>query len=521
MNKVLKDSLSLTVSTVIVKLLGLIYKIPIANLLGDEGMGYFNTAYTVYAFFYLLCTAGVPKAVMILASKSGVSEENKRRILLIALRAYLILGGAVSILFMLLSGWLSKIIGNSEAAATMLAIAPSILFVSLGGVIRGYLSARSRLMDIAVSQIVEGVGRLALGLCFALIGLRLGYSLPIICAFAILGVSIGALLGFLYLAFCSKNEIFGEKTGQSVKTKEFFSVMKALLRISLPITMSAAVMSITGLIDLGMIMRGLLGAGYSESYSNALYGNYTTLAVPMFNLATSLIAPISVAIIPSMTAAYGRHDRAEYSEILTKGLSSAALIAAPISVGLAAYRREILSMLFGKSGVEIGADLLLVLIPAIVFSSWLIILNSALEAAGHFYAPVISMLIGSAAKIAVGYFLIRKPHIGIFGAPIGTVICYAVALCVSVCIYYGKVMESLQLFRTSWMQAACAICSVMTSRLVFGRISSIFGSIASLIICIGISALLYAIFIAMLGLINDKKDADCQNIQIANQKIIE
>ena len=157
---IIGGALSLTLSAVIVKLLGLIYKIPLSNMLGDEGMGYFNSAYTVYAFFYLLCTAGVPKAIMILVSeaKARGSKIEEQNIVRIATRAFLALGTIATAIFILFAAPLADLIGNSSSRATMIAIAPSIIFISLAGVIRGCLNANMQLLDIAVSQIIEGVG---------------------------------------------------------------------------------------------------------------------------------------------------------------------------------------------------------------------------------------------------------------------------------------------------------------------------------------------------------------------------
>ena len=153
-------TLSLTISAIIVKFIGLIYKIPIASLLGDEGMGYFNSAYTVYALFYLFCTAGVPKAIMILISEAKtrgrVAEESK--IMRVAIALFLSIGILLTLILIVFSVPIARLIGNNKSYFAMIGIAPSILLVAVGGVIRGYLSANTRLLDIGVSQIIEGVG---------------------------------------------------------------------------------------------------------------------------------------------------------------------------------------------------------------------------------------------------------------------------------------------------------------------------------------------------------------------------
>ena len=488
---------SLTLSTIIVKILGLIYKIPLATILGDEGMGYFNSAYTVYAFFYLLCTAGVPKAVMIMVSEAKAKGRpiEESRVVKVASMMFLSLGIVITALFVIFSGWLSGLIGNSKSAATMIAIAPSIIFIALSGVIRGYLSANMRLLDIAVSQIVEGVGKLALGLVFATAGVRLSLPLEIISALTILGVTFGAMFGLLYLLVCSKIRIAREKTGQNSETEGRKRIALRILSISIPITVSAAIMSITNIIDLGLIMRSLCEIGYSESQASALYGNYTTLAVPMLNLAVSIITPISVAFLPAFTDCVVKMDRERLISVQKSALEITAFLSAPMTVGLMLFAREILDLLFKNSETKTGAALLCILAPAILFSSILVNVNTLLEACGKVKAPLISMIFGSIAKIIVSYLLITRSSLGIFGAPVGTVVSYGVALAVSIIIYGRAFKQNIPVFSTNTLPFILAFLSVGSTRAIFdttskGTLALIFSILVAALIYLGLLALI-------------------------------
>lgn len=503
---IISGAFSLTLSTIIVKLLGLIYKVPLAAILGDEGMGYFNSAYTVYAFFYLLCTAGVPKALMILISEAKAKGRatDERHIYKTALWLFLILGIVITVLFIILAGPLSLLIGNSKSAATMLAIAPSIVFISLAGVIRGYMSANMRLADIAISQVIEGVGKLVIGLSLAIAAARLSLPLSICSALTMLGVTFGSVAGFLYLFICSKIKIKKEKIGQN-KHEGKKRIIKRIFAISVPITVSAAIMSITSIIDLALIMRSLESIGYTESEAASLYGNYTTLAVPMFNLAVSVITPISIVFLPTFTKAKVLEDRdlVESSERSATELTS--FVSAPIVIGMIVFAREILTLLFGGSAVNIGAPLLCLLAPAIVFSSLLMIVNTVLEASGWVKVPVISMFIGSVAKLLVSYFLITNEEVGISGAPIGTVLCYAVALLVSLIIHGVKCGGRLKLFSSLLLPYLAAAIAVIFSRLIYFRLSALLGANLCLIIAILIAAITYLIISLLMGIFGKRK----------------
>ena len=503
----LGGTLSLTVSSLVVKLLGLIYKIPLASILGDEGMGYFNSAYTVYAFFYLLCTAGVPKAVMILVSEAKAAGRGdlQKKILRVASILFLSLGALLTTLFIVFSAPLAVLIGNSRSAYTMLAIAPSIIFISLAGVIRGYLSANMLLLDVAVSQVIEGAGKLAIGLLFAMIAKGMNMPLEILSAMTILGVTLGAGLGLLYLLVCSKIKIKVEKTRQNIDEKGSRGIIKRILSISIPITVSAAIMSITNIIDLGLIMRSLTLVGVSESEASALYGNYTTLAVPMFNLAISIITPISVAYLPILTRCAVGGDTEGLIMAERGALDFTAILSAPMTVGMVVFAKEILGLLFPGSEINIGASLLVLIAPAILFSSLLLVTNTSLEAQGKVKAPLVSMIFGSLAKIIVSFVLIAKTELGILGAPIGTVATYAVALFVSLIIYGKCFRRSLPIVSTYLPPYLLAVVAILLARATYNWLYYVIDERALILISIALAALIYLGLLTFFGILSSKK----------------
>ena len=499
---IIGGTLSLTLSTVIVKLLGVVYKIPLAHILGEEGMGYFNSAYTVYAFFYLLCTAGVPKAVMILISEQRAKNIHggAERIVSVAMRLFFGLGILITTLFIIFSTPLANLIGNSESRLTMISIAPSILFISLAGVVRGYLSADMKFLSIAVSQIVEGVGKLVLGLIFAIYATRLELPLPIVSAMTILGVTFGAVFGFAYLYVAAKFKR-GKKSAEA-KGRE---IIRRIFRISVPITISAAIMSITNIIDLSLIMQRLRDSGYSQKEATALFGNYTTLAVPMLNLAISVITPISIAFLPILTRAHAKGDRELQNSALKSALSMSFFFSAPIMLGMMVFSSEILSLLFGDVGISVGAPLLTLLAPSIFFMAALLVVNSLLESVGVVRAPVISMLIGSTGKIIVSAVLLGNPDFGISGAPLGTLISYLLALISSLVIAKIKCKTCIPIFSTCILPHINALGAILVSILLNNFLKTVCSqNIAFIITFLGCAAL-YLLFSCISGVASKEK----------------
>jgi len=485
---IIGGAISLTVATLVVKILGVIYKVPLSYILGDEGMGYFNSAYTVYSFFYLICTAGVPKAIMISVSER---EAGGRMITKIASRSYLTFGGFVTLIFLLSAGALSRLIGSPASAYTMLAVAPSVIFISVGGVLRGYLSARHRFLSVAVSQIIEGAGKLVFGLFFALIGFRLCLPLYVISALTILGVSLGAIFALVYLSVLTKRENKKDSIEVlAVDRDERRGIMKRIFAVSFPITLSAAVMSATNILDLLLIMKGLVASGVSGETATALYGNYTTMAVPMLNLAISIITPISIAYIPTFTRAY-INNRKELEGNIADALRLTAFVSAPVSLGMIIYSREILALLFDDNGARVGAPLLRVLAVGFIFFSALLIVNSALEASGAVRVPVYAMTVGCIFKLISSFILIRNDSYGILGAPIGTVLCYAVGL-ISALLYGSiKCKARFPIIAAYFKPMLLAFFSVSLSRLVFYPVCEGLGESAGTLAAVGFSALLY------------------------------
>lgn len=432
-NKLLSGALSLTVSALIVKIIGVIFKVPLSYMLGDEGMGYFNSAYTVYGFFYVIACSGLPKAITIVVagiSKSAADSELRglcKRLLLI----FGMTGGIITLAFIAFAPQISQLIGTGEAVYTMLAIGPTILFVALGGVLRGFLGGLSSFKPIAFSQLIEAICKLALGLTFAYVGIKLGMSLPMISAFSVLGITLGAFFSAIYLYANVFWKNSGEKTGQKPSRKFDKNGIRAILKLAIPITASASIMSISSLIDLGLVIGGLKAAGYSEVEATAIYGNYTTLVTPMLNLVTALLSPISVALLPRLVDMHTRGKESEFTKAVNSSWLIVSLIAAPISFVYYLYAFDTLDIIFSVHTAANAAVSLSAIAPAALLLPLLTIANTALEAKGRVGCTVISLLGGVAIKIIVSTILIPKQAFGIVGASLSTVISYLVSLAIS------------------------------------------------------------------------------------------
>lgn len=426
---VLSGVLILSAAGILVKILGVFYKIPLTTLLGDDGMGFFSGAYTIYLFFYLLATAGLPIALSMMVAKARVSggTEAVRSIDRVASRLFWTLGIVFSALLFFCAPLFARMIGNPGAAMPIAAIAPSLLFAAVMGEVRGYFQGFQFMLPTALSQITEAVGKVILGVFLANLALRRGYPAENVAAFAILGITISSGFSMLMLLIMKAKYTRRRVIRRGQRLRDFSSlrgILSELVRIALPITLSSSVISLSGVLDLVTVMHRLQSVGYSAEIANAIYGNYTALAGSMVNMPIVLIVPISTGLVPYITAslAEGRRDRVRTT--VETALRSTLLIAMPAAFGMSALAKPILCLLFEDGAAQSAAPLLAILAPSLIFTALANVTGSILQSVGGVSIPVLSMTAGGCVKLVLSWFLIGK--IGIYGTPIGTFFCYFV-----------------------------------------------------------------------------------------------
>ena len=498
----LKGTLSLSISVVVTKILGVAFKIPLSYVLGDSGMGYFNTAYAIYGLFYILCTAGVPKSMTLVISgcrAEGKRCEADREVLKCGVRLFAKIGAFSTLLNIICAPAFASIVGNSKATYSILAVAPSIFFVSVSGVLRGYLNSEERLIVIAVSQFIEGVIKLALGLALALFGVRIGASVGTISALAILGITVGSALSCAYMLFVAYSDKTDNKTRQS-DTIGCKNIRKRILKNALPIALSATLLNISSTIDLTLIIKRLMKSGMSEAHANSIYGNYTTLAVPMFNLVISVLAPIATSYMPRLSELYLSGKGKAFSDTLKKLLTITLVISVPASLAFYFYSFDLLDVLFSLQSSAVGAEMLVTLSLGLSLLATLTVVNTALESQSKIAATVFSLLFGCFVKLVLSYFLIGNGSFAILGAPIGTVISYAVSLSISLYFLERSGVRIHALTKLILLYAVGIASFYMPYKLIYS-VSLLGSSFFSMSLSLVVSLALYAISLALLYLV--------------------
>ena len=501
----------LALSTFIVKIIGLFYKIPMMAYLGAEGMGYFNSAYEIYSLFFVIATTGIPIAISILVSENKIQRkiENIKKIFRISLITLGVLGLIGTVLMGVFHKQFATLINNDAAALSILAISPTILLICISSAIRGYFQGNQIMMPTAVSQIIEALGKLLLGLGFAIIALNKGYSMAEVASFAVLGLTVGVLISLLYLIlyklFYRVKHLKTESISLVVESSS--QIFKQLLSIAIPITLSSTILSLNKVIDMTMILGRLNAIGYTQRAANAIYVSYSTMAVSIYNLPSTLITAISLPLVPMLASAIEASDRAKEKSVIASSLKLTALISFPAGLGISVFSKQILSLLFASQTEEIEytAPLLSLLGISIFLSSMITITNAILQAYKQVNKPIISMICGVLVKLALAFVLIGIPGINIYGAPISTFFSTVVIVAINLYFiikYSGKISAVSKLFIKPFISAFLAVAMGVGCYLL---IIAFVNSKITILCVIGMVALIYLVTIIKLKVI-DKEE---------------
>ena len=497
----------LSLSTLIVKIIGLAFKIPMLSLLGMEGMGYFNSAYEIYAMLCVVSTAGLPVALSILISSARAVDDGDRivRTYRTAVSIFFVLGALGTAAMLIFAKQLSVWIGNDDAFYCILAIAPALLFICLASAVRGYCQGFGDMKPTAVSQLIEAISKLGLGVSFAVIGIKNGFSVPMISALAVLGITVGTALSLCYLSIARRKHKIRQKNEDNSERRGY---AKELLNIALPITLGSAVISLTRIFDMALIMRRLRDIGVSQFRANEIYGAYTTLALPVFSLIPSLITPISMALIPELTVFIKRKNSLGQIQTVEKSLRLTSLLSMPASLAVTVFSRQILSLLFqGQTeAIDIAAPLLSLLGGSVFFSCLITTTNAILQAYGCVKLPIFSMSVGVAVKAVSSYFLLGTKGIGEYGAPIGSLACNitVVLLNFALMLRYAKNTENaLSISRCFLKPFISSVIAVGSAYMAYTWLSvALLSELASFVIAVLVAIALYFLLVFLLGALN-------------------
>lgn len=471
----LNGALVLSLSTIIVKVIGVIYKIPLTNMIGTIGRGYFDSAYSLYVPIYTISMAGLPVAV-----SKMVSEElalghfrDVKLIHKVSKRLFLMMGIIGTLLILLLTYPYALSVKTTAVIPSLIIIGPSILFCCIMSIYRGYYNGLRNMTPTAISQVLEALGKLVFGIVCSKAVISYGYSrfnaglsvfgevvstetealsriYPYAAAGATAGVTLGTVVGMIFLMILGKVKGAGiTKTELATAPRPVKSsvISGRLIRFSIPVILSSLVFGITNIIDAVTIqnrlahvvadnlqfMRGLysteLQGILDEDIKGFLYGAYS-LSVDFKNLIPSITLTLGVSAIPAISAAWAMRDKRQIRTSVESVLRVTMLVAMPCGIGMAVLAQPILAIFYGTgtaaSSISIAAPVMAAYGATIFLIALSQPMTNMLQAIGKTKIPLVSLSVGAIVKVISNFILVSIPKINVNGAVIGTIICYVI-----------------------------------------------------------------------------------------------
>jgi len=425
---VLQGALTLTVSWMIIRILGAVYRIPLGRLLGDEGLGIYAVPNQIYMLFFTLSSAGIPVAVAsIVSEKMALGQyRDAMRTFRVARSAMLVMGAIFALLLFFGSGWLieSGLVQIPESYLGMLAIAPVIFFAAISAAYRGFFQGLQNMRAVAYSQLADQVMLVAATLLFSYMLLPRGLSIAAAGAnFGAVPGAVGATLMLISLYRWQRRDML-ELADQDLSgvREGTLSLLKRIFSVAVPVSFASVAMSITHLVDQWLIIDRLQFAGYSHQQAVALFGQYNQMAMAFINISIALAVSLGASLVPSVAEFYALHNLERIRSQLVQALRLAVIFALPAAAGLYLLAPQLTELLFAEA--EAGVSLAAVS-AVVIFWSVHLVTAGALQGMGKAIVPVRNLVFGIVFEIAMTYYL--TPVLGIRAAAYGTVVIFVVS----------------------------------------------------------------------------------------------
>lgn len=511
----------LAAAAVITKVIGVVYRIPLTNLLGDEGNGFYGYAYQVYAFALMISSLSLPTAVSkIVSMRVSVGQKrNAFRAFICSLVFAVIIGFIISVAIFFGAGAISEHIMKAPLSVYALKVlAPGLFIVAVMAVLRGYFQGLGTMMPTAVSQVIEQlinavVSIVGAGVLFG-IGTRAGKKAgeellgPAYgAAGGTLGTVMGALAGLLFLLFVLwlfRGGIKRQLKRDRPRKKEAYStILKALILTAVPVIFSTAIYNINQIIDLTVFNHIMSWQGFSEQEYMALQGIYTGKYDPLINVPLSIPSAVSASIVPTLTAAVMNRQRKKVHYQIDQTLRIATIITIPSCVGIAVLASPLMVLLY-NDGSATPANLLMLGAIVIVLYGWSSITNSVLHGLNYMSSPAKNAAVALGIHLVAFVIMLVAFRMNVY-ALVGSNIVFALIMCVlnqwkirKVCGYKINIRH---MFLKPFL--AAAVMGVITYIIWFVLDLLIGGRVIPTVIAICVAIVVYVVLILKMGALSD------------------
>lgn len=433
----IKGILILFASQMIIKLLGLVYRVVITNLdgFGDDGNSYYGAAYQIYTVILAIATVGIPSAMSkLVAEKVAIGNtKGAHKIYRTGLMLFVCIGFAGSLIMAIFAPAMARYVKNPGLEYSLWALSPSVLLVAISSVIRGYFQGYCNMKPQAVSQVIDQVVKCVFTILLAVA--FVGKDAKIMAAAATLGATIGTLISLFYLVFYygvkrkELKQLIAESENDELEERRK-TIVRKIISLSIPISFGAVITSMAGMVNLLTVMPRLLTIPtITEADARAMYGIISGKSDTLLNLPLAINIAFATSLVPNISAALAVNDKKGAAKKIGFSIFSTILIVLPAAVGISVLSNPLINMLFPNAPT--GGDYLAVSSYAVIFMALSQTLNGSLQGMGKVYIPAIAIIIGAVIKYISNYILVAIPEINMMGAAYSTIICYFVAALIS------------------------------------------------------------------------------------------
>ena len=439
-SKFLKGTMILTISSIIVKVIGSLNWIILSRVLGGEGIGLYQMGFPIYLMAITVSSAGVPVAISIITSEKLANKDYRgaKRVFNVSLRLLLVSGLIFSSALLFGADFLinQHIIRDARAYYSIIALAPAVFFVTFLASFRGYLQGWQIMTPTATSEVVEQLVRVITMLVFA--DLFMPYGLAYAAGGASMGAGAGAFCALLVLMWFYrrlKRRLHAEIEAQddSIPQESASHIIKRLLKLALPVSLTSLMLPIGANLDLLIVPQRLEVAGFDVRHATELFGYLTGMAVPLVNLATIFTAAMTISLVPSISESKALEHFDAIRDKIRLAFRVAMIITFPCFMGLFFLAEKVAALIYNAPG---AAGAIQTMSVGILFLGMHQISTGILQGLGKTAIPVINMILACLVKVVMSWWLTAIPFLGIKGASMATVADFAVAAIINMGFIY-------------------------------------------------------------------------------------
>ena len=517
-HKFLKGTMILTISSIVVKVIGALNWIILSRVMGGEGIGLYQMGFPIYLMAITVSSAGIPVAISIITAEKIAKHDyaGAKRVFNVSLRLLFCTGLVFSAALLFGAQWLVDYhwIRDARAYYSIIALAPAVFFVTFLSSFRGYLQGWQIMTPTAASEITEQLTRVVTMIAFAY--MLMPYGLSYAAAGASMGAGVGAFCGLIVLWWFYhrlKKQFHLENVKQAADSvvEPAKAIIKRLVYLALPVSMSSLMLPIVSNLDLLIVPARLEVAGFSVSQATTFFGYLTGMAVPLVNLSTILTAALAISLVPAISESRALGDFFGIKEKTKTAFRVAAIITIPCSVGLFVLADKVAGMIYNAPGAA----------PAIQTMSTAIFLlgihqvsTGILQGMGKTTIPVLNMILAAIVKVTLNWTLTALPWMGIKGAAWATVADIGIAALLNLVFIYKHTGFSLPIIGViKTMVAAAAMGSAVH---LFLGVTSSWGAWNIL----GGIILAVPVYVIVLTVIGGLQREDLEEVPIIGGKIL-